>query len=59
MVGEFLFSAQPRVADCYLFAMLLWGEKNGVELPAALPSLRDRLMGLDAVRKTTTYEVLL
>ncbi len=58
MRGEFLFSDRPSVADFYLFVMLLWAEKFGVETPEALVSLRERLKLRPAVREAMTYEGL-
>ncbi|WP_439471059.1 glutathione S-transferase C-terminal domain-containing protein [Brevundimonas sp.] len=43
MAGDFLFRDTPTVADFYLFVMLLWAERVGVETPERLAALRDRL----------------
>lgn len=50
MDGEYLFGAEPGVADFYLFVMLLWAAKFGVTLPEPLPAFRDRLMERTSVR---------
>lgn len=36
MKGDYLFGPAVSVADCYLFVMLLWAKKFGVEPPAPL-----------------------
>ncbi len=59
MKGDFLFGADISVADCYLFVMLLWAQKNAIEAPAALVALRDRMMGLPAVHKAMKHEGLI
>lgn len=56
--GDFLFGDRPSVADFYLFVMLLWAEKFGVETPEALVTLRERLKVRPAVRQAMTYEGL-
>ena len=58
MQGDFLFGPQISVADCYLFITLLWAKKLGVEPPAALAALRERMMTLPSVRKAMTHEGL-
>src|ERR1700761_3457294 len=44
MKGDFLFGDTVSAADCYLFVMLLWAQKTGVEMPDKLDDLRDRMM---------------
>jgi glutathione S-transferase len=56
--GDFLFGARPSVADFYLFVMLLWAERFGVETPAELVALRDRLRRRPAVQAAMAYEGL-
>lgn len=57
--GDYLFGDRPTVADFYLFVMLVWADKNGLELPDRLTGLRDRLMELDSVRRAMEHEGLL
>ncbi len=58
MQGDFLFGADVSVADCYLFVMLLWARKNGLEAPAKLATFRDRMMQRPAVQKAMKHEGL-
>jgi glutathione S-transferase len=58
MEGDFLFGDTVSAADCYLFVMLLWAQKNGIEAPARLVAFRDRMMERPAVRKAMTHEGL-
>jgi glutathione S-transferase len=59
MKGDFLFGAEVSVADCYLFVMLLWAGKNGLEVPAKLVTFRERMMELPSVQKAMTHEGLI
>lgn len=59
MQGDFLFGPNVSVADCYLFVMLLWAQKNGLEAPGKLATFRDRMMDRPAVRKAMTHEGLI
>lgn len=59
MKGDYLFGDQPTVADFYLFVMLTWADKNGIDVPEPLPALRDRLMSRDSVVKAMTHEGLI
>ena len=59
MEGDYLFGAEVSVADFYLFVMLLWAQKFGVEPPAQLGALRDRMMELPSVTKAMTHEGLI
>ena len=58
MQGDFLFGANLSVADCYLFVMLLWAQKNDLAVPDELAAFRDRLMKRPAVRTAMTHEGL-
>jgi glutathione S-transferase len=58
MAGDFLFRDTPTVADFYLFVMLLWAERFGVETPERLAALRDRLRARPTVRAAMTVEGL-
>ena len=59
MKGDYVFGADVSVADCYLFVMLLWAQKNAIEAPARLVAFRDRMMGLPAVQKAMKHEGLI
>ncbi len=59
MQGDFLFGSAVSVADCYLFVMLLWARKNGVEVPEKLAAYRERMMVLPSVQKAMTHEGLI
>ena len=59
MEGDYLFGAEVSVADFYVFVMLLWAQKFGVEPPAQLSALRDRMMELPSVTKAMTHEGLI
>jgi glutathione S-transferase len=59
MQGDFLFGPNVSVADCYLFVMLLWAQKNGLEAPGKLATFRDRMMDRPAARKAMTHEGLI
>ena len=56
---DFLTGAQPSVADFYLLVVLLWAAKFGVEAPASLVALRDRLRALESVQKAMRHEGLI
>jgi glutathione S-transferase len=58
LAGDYLFGDRPSVADFYLFVMLLWAEKFGVEAPAPLASLRDRVRRRPAVQAALAHEGL-
>lgn len=57
--GDYLFGDRPSVADFYLFVMLLWAEKFGVETPASLIALRDRIRVRPAVQTALALEGLI
>ncbi len=57
--GDFLFGEAVSVADAYLFVMLLWAKKHGVEAPAKLAAFRDRMMERPAVQKAMKHEGLI
>ena len=58
MQGDFLFGDAVSVADAYLFVMLLWTKKNGLEAPAKLAAFRDRMTERPAVQKAMAHEGL-
>lgn len=59
MQGDYLFGDHLSVADCYLFVMLLWAERFGVEVPDAFTALRDRMRTRPAVQRAMATEGLL
>ena len=59
MTGPYLFGDAVSAADCYLFVMLLWARKNGLDVPAKLATLRDTMMALPSVQKAMTHEGLI
>lgn len=48
--GEYLFDDHPSVADFYLFVMLLWAERFGVNVPTRLTSFKERIKLRPAVK---------
>jgi len=56
--GDYLFGSTVSVADFYLFVMLLWAKKFGVEPPAPLVAFRERMMTLSSVQKAMKHEGL-
>jgi hypothetical protein len=58
MHGDYLLGGEAGVADCYLFVMLLWAQKNGVEAPDKLAAFRDRMGGRPSVRAAMKHEGL-
>ena len=59
MQGDFLFGPSISVADCYLFVMLLWAQKNDLQPPARLVALRDRMTERPAVQMAMEHEGLI
>ena len=59
MKGDNLFGSAVSVADFYLFVMLLWAKKFGVEAPARLVTFREHMMTLPSVQKAMTHEGLI
>src|ERR1700712_2529403 len=41
--GDYLFGKDASVADAYLFTMLLWAEKVGLEVPQRLADFTQRM----------------
>ncbi len=58
MKGDYLFGSTVSVADFYLFVMLLWAKKFGVEPPAPLVAFRERMTTLPSVQKAMQHEGL-
>jgi glutathione S-transferase len=56
--GEYLLGDQPGVGDFYLLVMLLWAGKQGIDVPARLSELRDRLMARESVQTALRHEGL-
>ena len=54
----FIVGEEMSIADCYLFVMLLWAAKNGLEVPEHLAGYRDRLKQRPAVRLALEHEGL-
>lgn len=59
MQGDYLFGGDLSAADCYLFVMLLWARKNGLDVPTKLAALRDRMLERPAVQKAMKHEGLI
>lgn len=59
LAGDYLFGDRPSVADFYLFVMILWAERFGIETPKSLLALADRMRARPAVRAAMIYEGLL
>jgi glutathione S-transferase len=58
MQGDYLFGSDLTVADCYLFVMCLWAQKNGLALPDPLPAFVTRMKARPAVRLALRHEGL-
>lgn len=56
--GDYLFGAEPGVADFFLFPMLRWAASMGIDTPPALTALHDRLMARPAVQRALAAEGL-
>ncbi|HYE43780.1 MAG TPA: glutathione binding-like protein [Caulobacteraceae bacterium] len=56
MRGDYLFGDRLSVADCYLFVMLRWSERFGVEVPDTLLRLRRRMDALPSVQRAMEDE---
>jgi glutathione S-transferase len=56
--GDYLFGAQPSVADFYLFVMLLWADRFALDLPLPLLGLRERMKARPAVKAAMAAEGL-
>ena len=54
----YLFGQEAGVADAYLFVMLMWAKKNGVEIPQPLTAYFDRMKGRPAVQSALEEEGL-
>ncbi|MBA3811416.1 MAG: glutathione S-transferase N-terminal domain-containing protein [Caulobacteraceae bacterium] len=56
--GGYLFGPEVSVADAYLYVMLTWARKNGVEIPPALNAFADRMNARPAVQLALKHEGL-
>lgn len=56
--GDYLFGADVSVADAYLFTMLLWAKKVGIEVPGKLTDFVGRMRERPAVKLAMTHEGL-
>lgn len=56
--GDYLLGDQPSVADFYLFVILTWAARMGIDTPPTLTALRDRLMRRDSVVTAMAHEGL-
>jgi glutathione S-transferase len=57
--GDYLFGAEPSVADFYLFVMLLWAKRFAIDIPAPLIALRHRMASRPAVQAAMRHEGLI
>lgn len=58
LAGDYLFGENLTVADCYLFVMLLWAERFGLDLPKPLVALRERMRARPAIKVALAVEGL-
>ncbi|MFL9963769.1 glutathione binding-like protein [Paraburkholderia sediminicola] len=56
--GDYLFGSEASVADAYLFTMLLWAEKVGIEMPQKLTDFSARMRSRAAVQLALKHEGL-
>ncbi|SDV46153.1 glutathione S-transferase family protein [Chitinasiproducens palmae] len=56
--GDYLFGANATVADSYLFVMLMWAQKAGIEIPSKLKTYFERVKARPAVAKSLEHEGL-
>jgi glutathione S-transferase len=54
--GDYLFGDRLSAADCYLFVMLRWADRFGVDTPSPLLRLRHRMEALPSVIAATERE---
>jgi glutathione S-transferase len=58
MKGDYLFGQKASVADAYLFTMLLWASKVGLEVPLGLADFAQRMRTRPAVQLALKHEGL-
>jgi glutathione S-transferase len=56
MKGDYLFGPEASVADAYLFTMLLWAQKVGIDVPQRLADLAQRMRARPAVQLALKHE---
>jgi hypothetical protein len=56
MQGDYLFGDELTVADCYLYVMLRWAEKFGIDIPESLLKLQWRMEQRPAVQAALARE---
>ncbi len=54
----FIVGEEMSVADCYLFVMLMWAQKNALDIPAHLSGYFERLKQRPAVKLALEHEGL-
>lgn len=54
--GDYLFGRELSAADCYLYVILRWAERFGIETPPPLAALRRRMDQRPAVRAALAVE---
>jgi glutathione S-transferase len=58
MKGDYLFGQEASVADAYLFTMLLWASKVGLQVPQRLAEFAQRMRTRPAVQLALKHEGL-
>ncbi len=58
LTGDYLFGDKVSVADAYLFVMLLWWGKMGIDVPPALSAFAERMKQRPAVKLAMEHEGL-
>ena len=58
MEGNYLFGSTFSAADAYLFVMLLWARKNGLDIPKPLDAFFERVQARPAVQTAMRHEGL-
>jgi glutathione S-transferase len=56
--GDYLFGNDVSVADAYLFTMLLWAERVGLDVPQVLAAFAQRMKARPAVQLALKHEGL-
>lgn len=56
--GDYLFGSEASVADAYLFTMLLWANKVGIDVPQRLTEFAQRMRARPAVQLALKHEGL-
>ncbi len=56
LVGPYLFGGNFSAADAYLFVMLAWARRFGIQAPAPLVQFHRRMMGRAAVQSALEAE---